>query len=398
MGRPPQEQGGWRELQQALDEELQGLPEKYRVPLLLCCLEGLARDEVAQRLGCSLGAVKGRLERGRELLRLRLTRRGLLPSSVLLSALLTQDSAASVPPAVVSSTVRTGLSWALGQGSASTISPSVLTLAKGVMQTMFLTKMKVLGALTVVLAMLGLGLGLASRYAHADKEGEKKVRAEGDRKEGDRKEGDRRKGDRREGDRDRKREPEREGRREGRREGDREGRREGRRDGDREGRGRMALCVVPLSGAPDAETMSALTKLFGTKLRITSDMELKILVLQGRESLVDAAVQALSGSIDRKAGLRERRDEGDERERGPAIEVVRLYKKDASIVTKLIKKYVTAKDLLIVERPKSKALIIEGDRGAVAQAVSLARQIDGQQLHPSVRRLLFPRGEERERD
>jgi len=58
------------ELIHILDEELQGLPETLRAPLILCCLEGLSQEEAAKRLSCTPGAVKGRLERGRARLRL----------------------------------------------------------------------------------------------------------------------------------------------------------------------------------------------------------------------------------------------------------------------------------------------------------------------------------------
>src|SRR5262249_50564641 len=58
----------WRELQVALDAELLRLPEKYRQPLVLCYLEGKTCDEAAQQLHWTLGALKGRLERGRALL------------------------------------------------------------------------------------------------------------------------------------------------------------------------------------------------------------------------------------------------------------------------------------------------------------------------------------------
>src|SRR5262245_19154602 len=64
-----------RELLDTLDQELNRLPDRYRAPLVLCYLEGLSREEVARQLGCPLGTVKGRLERGKELLRSALQRR-----------------------------------------------------------------------------------------------------------------------------------------------------------------------------------------------------------------------------------------------------------------------------------------------------------------------------------
>ncbi|MFO0965879.1 MAG: sigma-70 family RNA polymerase sigma factor [Gemmataceae bacterium] len=63
------------ELKERLDEEIAELPEKLRAPLILCCLQGMTRDEAAARLGWSIGMVKGRLERARERLRRRLARR-----------------------------------------------------------------------------------------------------------------------------------------------------------------------------------------------------------------------------------------------------------------------------------------------------------------------------------
>ncbi len=83
---PPPGRGGsadpaadlaWREVRQALDEELHRLPERLRAPLVLCYLSGLTRDEAAVRLGWSLGTLKRRLGEGRDLLRTRLERRGL---------------------------------------------------------------------------------------------------------------------------------------------------------------------------------------------------------------------------------------------------------------------------------------------------------------------------------
>jgi RNA polymerase sigma factor (sigma-70 family) len=82
----------WSEVREAIDAELARLPEKYRLPLLLCYLEGLTYSDAAARLGCPLGALRGRLERGRQALRRRLEARGLPAVALTLGA--------GVPPAV----------------------------------------------------------------------------------------------------------------------------------------------------------------------------------------------------------------------------------------------------------------------------------------------------------
>src|SRR5260370_23663816 len=51
-----------RELMLAFEMELQRLPESYRLPIVLCCLEGLILEEAAGRLVWTAGSVKGRLE------------------------------------------------------------------------------------------------------------------------------------------------------------------------------------------------------------------------------------------------------------------------------------------------------------------------------------------------
>jgi RNA polymerase sigma factor (sigma-70 family) len=86
----------WREAIAVLHEELDRLPDRYRLPLLLCYLQGLSRDETAAQLGWTAGAVKGRLETGRKQLRARLARRGVDLSAGLLAALTADATRAAV--------------------------------------------------------------------------------------------------------------------------------------------------------------------------------------------------------------------------------------------------------------------------------------------------------------
>ncbi|MCI0455911.1 MAG: sigma-70 family RNA polymerase sigma factor, partial [Gemmataceae bacterium] len=86
-----------REAQTVLDEELLRLPARYQAAVLLCCLEGLTRDEAAARIGVSVSTLKSRLEEGRRRLRERLARRGLSLSAVLASALLGAPVSAALP-------------------------------------------------------------------------------------------------------------------------------------------------------------------------------------------------------------------------------------------------------------------------------------------------------------
>src|SRR5260370_13568246 len=91
----PKSEVTWREVQTILDEEIQRLPEELKGPVLLCYLEGKAHNEGAQQLGCSLTTFRGRLERGREVLRKRLTQRGVALSGALLAAVLSEKAASA---------------------------------------------------------------------------------------------------------------------------------------------------------------------------------------------------------------------------------------------------------------------------------------------------------------
>ncbi len=58
-----------KELQAILEQAMEALPVEYRATLVLREIDGLAYDEIAYALGCSVGTVKSRLFRSRAKLR-----------------------------------------------------------------------------------------------------------------------------------------------------------------------------------------------------------------------------------------------------------------------------------------------------------------------------------------
>jgi RNA polymerase sigma factor (sigma-70 family) len=146
-----------RELQAVLHEELHKLPEKYRAPLVLCYLEGRTQEEAARQLRWSKGAVRGRLDRGREQLRKRLARRGLALSAC--AALLApRASAAVVPAALAGATVKTA-SLVIAGRAAGAISSPVADLVDGALKALFPGTGKVVTALALAVGLLAAGLG-----------------------------------------------------------------------------------------------------------------------------------------------------------------------------------------------------------------------------------------------
>lgn len=151
----------WNDLAPVLDEELSRLPDKYRVLIVLCDLEGVTRKEVARRLDIPEGTAASRLAAARAMLAKRLTRRGVVLSGVLLGATLSQQAAsASVPALVVSSTIKVASLMAAGHATAGVIPAKVAALTEGVLKAMFLSKLKAgvvvlgLGAIACVSGLL----------------------------------------------------------------------------------------------------------------------------------------------------------------------------------------------------------------------------------------------------
>jgi RNA polymerase sigma factor (sigma-70 family) len=151
---------GWQEMLPLLDQELDRLPERYRVAVVLCDLEGVTRREAARRLSLPEGRLSSQLTRGRKLLARRLARYGLAPA-VAAPACVTSTLAASMARAAVR--VAGGQSLAVG-----TVPARVVALTEGVVKTMFLSKLKALVAVTFVMLISAGMVGLSYRPAAAE--------------------------------------------------------------------------------------------------------------------------------------------------------------------------------------------------------------------------------------
>jgi HlyD family secretion protein len=127
------------ELEKALHEEIDRLPDRYRAPVVLCDLEGCTHEQAARHLGWPVGTVKSRLSRGRERLRGRLLRRGITPDAGLIAAALSRldSSTASIPSALLDSTTAAASRFLTVR---TIVRGSAASLAQGVLRSMTMTR------------------------------------------------------------------------------------------------------------------------------------------------------------------------------------------------------------------------------------------------------------------
>jgi RNA polymerase sigma factor (sigma-70 family) len=146
------------EFASVLDQELNRLSEKYRSAFVLCGLEGKSHQEAARQLGCPEGTLSVRLMRAKQMLAKRLSGRGFGPASALLPALGAIDAAsASMPAALVLSTVKAAASVVTGNTAAELVSAEVAALVQGVLQAMMLTRLKIALVLFVLAGTAAVG-------------------------------------------------------------------------------------------------------------------------------------------------------------------------------------------------------------------------------------------------
>ena len=152
-----------------LHEELNALPDKYRQALILCHLEGKSLEQVADAMGCPRATIGTWVARGRERLKERLARRGLVLSLALLTSLLSAEAgAAELPATFVAATTKAANLFVATESGAGVgtvgLSSRIASLAEGALKQMYYARMQVAMLVIVLLLSIGAGAGwLVSR-------------------------------------------------------------------------------------------------------------------------------------------------------------------------------------------------------------------------------------------
>ena len=142
-------------LRSLVHHELGHLPERLRLPLVLCDLEGLSREEAARQLCWTEGMVRGRLAQGRARLRSRLSRRGLALTTTGLATCLGEVASAAVPEAWSLATARAANALVLGVSTTALVSANASRLIK--LTLSWTTCLKIKAGVAGLLVLAGLG-------------------------------------------------------------------------------------------------------------------------------------------------------------------------------------------------------------------------------------------------
>jgi RNA polymerase sigma factor (sigma-70 family) len=149
------------ELLRALHEEIARLPEKYRLPILLCDLEGLSQGQAARQLNWSERTLRRRLAEARDRLKGRLARRGLTPDGAILSVMIVREARASLPMALNERTVRAALDVLNHTVTAGAVSNAAQSLTQEVLKIMMIQNLKLFPVALLCVGLMAWGTSAA---------------------------------------------------------------------------------------------------------------------------------------------------------------------------------------------------------------------------------------------
>jgi protocatechuate 3,4-dioxygenase beta subunit len=141
------------ELLPALHEEIARLPERLRLAVVLCDLQGIPQQQAAESLRLSERTLRRRLADGRERLKARLDRRGLAWGEAVMAAVRLREAGTVIPPTWREAAIRAALDLLNPTVAAGAVSAAAQSLTDEVLKTMFVQKLAMASAV-----LLGAGL------------------------------------------------------------------------------------------------------------------------------------------------------------------------------------------------------------------------------------------------
>lgn len=148
------------ELGPIVQEQVRRLPEKYRCVVALCYWEGLTQEQAAAQLGIPIGTVRSRLARARDLLRRRLTGRGVEGLAIGTAAIRILPPLA---PERIQTTVQAAARIAGGEAWRTVASSAVASLVQWMLWRTTMIKFSGIAAGAMLVGLAGVGVGLAAQ-------------------------------------------------------------------------------------------------------------------------------------------------------------------------------------------------------------------------------------------
>lgn len=140
-----------------LDEEVTLLSDRLRAPVVCCILAGKTQEQAASELGVDARTVRRRLDEAKRVLRVRLERRGVVPTVAVGLVAISSPATATIPFGLLELLPATLASFFAGQ-----LTPPT-TIAQGVIKAMSTIRLTTLVGLVAIALSFGVGMVVAQK-------------------------------------------------------------------------------------------------------------------------------------------------------------------------------------------------------------------------------------------